>query len=145
MWSHFHFLFPVLDLISFLNSSYERPNRTVHLKNVPCSGNEESINACTKTSISLAVGKTTYRNSPVVAVDCSPEPPTEPTCLPKQGLVIPVPSCSFEKVRDWLMKLQMEKDDLSVATQENCHHFVHVTSVQHQWPANSFNTFNTLL
>ena len=89
-------VFPMVDVISILNSSYERPNRTVHLTNVLCSGNEEAINACTKTSISLAVGKTTYRNSPVVAVDCSPEPPTEPTCLPKQGLVIPAPSCNPE-------------------------------------------------
>ena len=94
--NHIHLVFNVLDVHSFLNSPYERPNRTVHLTNVLCSGNEESINACTKTSISLAVGKTIYRNSPVVAVDCSPEPPTEPTCLPKQGLVIPAPPCSSE-------------------------------------------------
>ena len=86
----------MVDVISILNSSYERPNRTVHLTNVQCAGNEESINACSKTSLSLAIGKTTYRNSPVVAVDCSPEPPTEPTCVPKQGLVIPAPSCSPE-------------------------------------------------
>ena len=97
--NHAHFfplLFNVVDVLYFLDSFYERPNKTVHLTNVQCSGNEESINACTKTSISLAIGKTTYRNSPVVAVDCSPEPPTEPTCLPKQGLVIPAPSCSPE-------------------------------------------------
>ena len=92
----FHLVFPVVDVLSFLDSSYERPNRTVHLKNVMCAGNEESISLCSKTSVSLAVGKTTYRNSSVVAVDCSPEPPTEPTCLSKQGLVIPAPSCTPE-------------------------------------------------
>ena len=94
--SYFHLVFPVVDVVSFLDSSYERPSRTVHLTNVMCSGNEESINACTKTLIPLAVGKTTYRNSSVVAIDCSPEPPTEPICLPKQGMVIPAPSCSPE-------------------------------------------------
>lgn len=87
---------PAQDVITFLDSSYARPNRTVHLTNVQCAGNEESINVCTKTVISLAIGKTAYRNASVVAVDCSPEPPTEPICLPKQGLVIPAPSCSTE-------------------------------------------------
>ena len=94
--SHLHLISPVLDVQSILNSSYQRPNKTVHLTNVLCSGNEENINACTKTSIPLEVGKTTYRNSTVVAVDCSAEPPTEPTCLPKQGLVISAPPCSTE-------------------------------------------------
>ena len=94
--SNFHLILPMLDVLFIPDSSYERPNRTVHLTNVLCSGNEENINACTKTAIALEVGKTIYRNSPVVAVDCSAESPTEPTCLPKQGLIISALPCSTE-------------------------------------------------
>jgi deleted-in-malignant-brain-tumors protein 1 len=63
------------------DSYYGRPNKTVHLINVDCDGTEDTINECTKTIITLSIGKTLYKNDSVAGVDCQPEAPTQPSCI----------------------------------------------------------------
>ena len=58
---------------------YGKPNKAVHVSNVNCDGSEERIGDCTKTSISLSEGKTTYKYASVAGIKCLPPP--DPTCV----------------------------------------------------------------
>ena len=60
-------------------SFYGKPNKAVHVSNVNCFGSEERIGDCTKTSISLSEGKTTYKSASVASIKCLPPP--DPTCV----------------------------------------------------------------
>ena len=82
---------------------YGKPNKAVHVSNVNCDGSEERIGDCTKTSISLSEGKTTYKYASVAGIKCLPPP--DPTCVdntdgcllytspsPRDGLLSRMPS-----------------------------------------------------
>ena len=47
----------LLDALAILGSQYGKPNITVHLKNVNCTGNEKTITQCTKTQLSINDGR----------------------------------------------------------------------------------------
>ena len=47
----------------------------MHYSHVSCTGAEDRLTQCAKTSISLTFGKTTYINHPAAAVSCHGSPP----------------------------------------------------------------------
>ena len=92
-----------------LDSSFGRPNKTVHLTNVMCAGTEGNINECSKTVISLIEGKTLYKNNQVAGVDCIPEPPTQPACV-----VMSVPKTGTECVEGTVRVIDGNTNDNSM-------------------------------
>ena len=54
----------------------------MHYSHVSCTGAEDRLTQCAKTSISLTFGKTTYINHPAAAVSCHGSPTTQPPCIP---------------------------------------------------------------
>ena len=56
--------------ISVTDSSYGKPNRTVHLGNVDCTGSEESIKDCKITKIPHEGGIHLYKLIQVAGVSC---------------------------------------------------------------------------
>ena len=52
------------------NSHYGKPNGTVHLTNIQCSGEEESISDCTQSTYSLEEGKNKLEEVNVAGVKC---------------------------------------------------------------------------
>ena len=64
------------------SSHYGRPRKSMHYSHVSCTGAEDRLTQCAKTSISLTFGKTTYINHPAAAVSCHGSPTTQPPCIP---------------------------------------------------------------
>lgn len=79
IWKFVSDQFVYTGAIAVLGSMYGKPNKAVHISNVNCVGGEERIDDCTKTSISLSEGKTTYKSANVAGVKCLPPP--DPTCI----------------------------------------------------------------
>ena len=59
-----------------------RPRKSVHYINMTCTGAEDQLLQCAKTSISLSVGKTTYKTDVAAAVSCHGYTTTKPPCVP---------------------------------------------------------------
>ena len=76
---------------------YGKPNKAVLVSNVNCNGNEERIADCTKTSISLSEGKTTYKSASVAGIKCLPAP--DPTCVDNINGVPTGSACTSGTVR----------------------------------------------
>ena len=78
----------LIGAIAVGGSAYSKPNLTVHVINVYCTGSEESIVECTYTSLSLDDGKALLGQVEVAGVSCQQEnacetPPTGGTdCSP---------------------------------------------------------------
>ena len=79
-------------------SYYGKPNKTVHFRDVSCSGNELNLAECSKTVLSLYYGKQALPNTEVAGVDCVYDVPTPPPCVPKPVLS-PGSDCSTGDVR----------------------------------------------
>ena len=77
------------------NSVYGKPNKTIHLKNVFCLGDESDLSECTNTELSLSAGKHLLLSTDVAGVDCIYDPPTPPPCIVNPD-VDPNNSCSTE-------------------------------------------------
>ena len=76
-----HLGFPhPLDSVSVHNSYYGRPNKTVHYSHVTCRGAEDNLTQCAKATLSLTIGKRTYKTAAVAGVSCR-GPPTKPPCI----------------------------------------------------------------
>ena len=63
-----------------LNSFYGKPDRTLHLSTVVCTGPEEKLTECSLTLLSLENGKDTVQHVDVAGVSCQLSPPTMPPC-----------------------------------------------------------------
>ena len=62
-------------------SYYGKPNKVIHFKDVSCVGNEDHFADCTRTHLSISVGKEILNGTDVAGVDCKYDPPTEPPCI----------------------------------------------------------------
>ena len=56
--------------VSHIGSFFGKPDKTVHLSNIQCMGDEENINECTKTVFSLEEGKNKLKTVQVAGVEC---------------------------------------------------------------------------
>ena len=75
------------------NSFYGKPNKTIHLQNVSCLGDESGLSQCTKTQLSLSAGKELLNKTEVAGVDCIYDEPTPPPCIVNPD-IDPSDSCS---------------------------------------------------
>lgn len=82
-----------------LGSFYEKPNRTVHFTNVACSGSEQTISECSKSSYSLAAGKTAISSVEVAGVQCLNNQPSMAPCLSAPNTESLAPQCNESDVR----------------------------------------------
>ena len=72
-----------------LDSMYGKPNRTVHFTEMACTGTEQTISQCSRTSYSLDEGRAAISSVEVAGVQCPTyNPSTEHTCQ------LPVPNTS---------------------------------------------------
>lgn len=62
-------------------SFYGKPNKTIHLKDVACIGDEDDLSQCTKTQLYLTAGKNILNITEVAGVDCIFDEPTPPPCI----------------------------------------------------------------
>ena len=62
---------------SFTDSPYGNPNKTVHLSNVECTGDEESLSDCDAVHVAPDEGRDLYKVVNVVGVSCVVESGTE--------------------------------------------------------------------
>lgn len=76
-----------------LGSYYGKPNKTIHLKDVSCFGDEDDLNQCTKVTVSLTAGKKLLNITEVAGVDCVFDEPTEPPCI-KNPSIDPSDACT---------------------------------------------------
>ena len=73
------------DIHAVHDSFYGRPEKTMHYSHVVCNGAEDRLTQCGKATISLAVGKTTYKAVDAAGVSCHGPPSTvtdPPPCIP---------------------------------------------------------------
>lgn len=69
--------------MSYVNSHFGKPNKTVQASGVSCLGNEQTLIDCTMTTYELSTGKAILNNVDVVGVSCTPDPCREnPTLAP---------------------------------------------------------------
>ena len=54
----------------------------MHYSHMSCTGAEDRLTQCGKTSLSLTVGKKNYKNIPAAAVSCHGYTTTPPPCVP---------------------------------------------------------------
>ncbi len=88
--------FIVLLIIAFTpisGSFYGKPNKTIHLKDVACVGDEDNLVDCAKTQIYLTTGKALLKITDVAGVDCTYDEPTPPPCIVKPT-IDPNDSCT---------------------------------------------------
>ena len=67
--------------MAILNSHYGKPNKTIHMTDVSCTGTEKNLYECTKTTYSPETGKAALPNHEVAGVDCLHDAPTLPPCI----------------------------------------------------------------
>ena len=60
-----------------IGSVYGKPNRTVQLSNVACTGSETSLDACDSTSLTPDEGRDLYSRVNVAGVKCFPNVTTD--------------------------------------------------------------------
>ena len=78
-----------------LGSWYEKPNRTVHFKNMACIGTEQTISQCSKSSYSLEEGKASISSVQVASVQClNYKPSTMQPCLSVPVTASLAPQCN---------------------------------------------------
>ena len=73
----------VIDALAILGSQYGKPNITVHLKNVDCTGTENTVTQCTKTQLSVNDGRLELPNANAAGVDCIYD---EPVCVERPAI-----------------------------------------------------------
>ena len=71
--------------MSYLNSHFGKPNKTIQSSGVSCLGNEQTLIDCTMTTYELNTGKALLSNVDVVGVSCKPDlcrdnPTQAPAC-----------------------------------------------------------------
>lgn len=64
--------------VGYGGSQYGKQNKTIHIANVACTGNEDKLSQCTFDTISLSQGKNMLRTSNVAGVKCY----TPNQCIP---------------------------------------------------------------
>ncbi len=77
------------------SAKFEKPRKAILLESVSCTGTESSLADCTKTELSLAVGKDKLSTTDVAGVDCIYDEPTEPPCIVNPN-IDPSDACSEE-------------------------------------------------
>ena len=60
----------LLGVLASVGSYYGKPNKTIHIANLQCTGNEERINECTQSLYSLEEGKNKLKTVEVAGVKC---------------------------------------------------------------------------
>ena len=81
-------------------SHYGKPNKTIHIGNVRCHGNEENLQQCSKTTYSLEEGKQLQQDTDVAGVSCIPVQETTriarptPTTVARPTIARPLPTSS---------------------------------------------------
>ena len=68
----------VIGTIPYYGSHFGKPNKTIHLTKIYCTGSEDMINDCTLTSLSLKDGKNIHEGTNVAGVKCY----TPDQCVP---------------------------------------------------------------
>ena len=66
-----------------VESHYGKPNKTIHIQHVSCTGTESSLVDCSKLSYSLADGVSNALKFDAAGVDCIYDLPTQPSCINK--------------------------------------------------------------
>ena len=83
-----------------MNSYYGKPNRTLHLTNVVCTGLEDRLINCSYSILPIEVGKNTVKSVDVAGVSCHPSPPTMPPCdIPSESAFGVGSNCTHGEVR----------------------------------------------
>ena len=73
MVSHLVYTILVIDgSLALTGSHYGKPNKTIHVGNVRCRGNEENLRQCSKITYSLEEGKQLRQDTDVAGVSCIP-------------------------------------------------------------------------
>ena len=88
-----HYYNYCIDAISVLGSQYGKPNMTIHLKSVSCTGTELSIDDCTKTQLSVNNGKKELAIAEAAGVDCIYDVPTDPPCISYNSSIVGGSEC----------------------------------------------------
>ena len=68
-----HLVYTVLTIggsLALTGSHYGKPNKTIHVGNVRCYGNEENLRQCSKTTYSLKEGQQLQQATDVAGVSC---------------------------------------------------------------------------
>ena len=71
---------PIVGAQAVLNSYYGKPDRTLHLSTVVCTGPEERLTECSLSLLSLEDGKDIVKHVGVAGVSCRLNLPTMPPC-----------------------------------------------------------------
>ena len=69
-WTILLSLYSTVHILATSNSTYGKPRRAVHLSNVHCTGDEDSILDCSYNQYLLDVGKSLLDQVEVAGVDC---------------------------------------------------------------------------
>ena len=69
--------------MSYVNSNFGKPNKTIQASSITCFGDEQTLTECTMTTYELETGKALLELIDVVGVSCTPNPCLEnPTIAP---------------------------------------------------------------
>ena len=73
--------------MSYVNSHFGKPNKTIQASSITCFGDEQTLTECTMTTYELETGKALLEHVDVVGVSCTPNP-----CLESPSTA---PACSI--------------------------------------------------
>ena len=87
-------------MTAVLDSVYENTNKTVHFTKMACTGTEQTISQCSRSSYSLDEGRAAISSVEVAGVQCSSyNPSIVDACLPVSDTSSLAPQCNESHLR----------------------------------------------